>query len=150
MRPGLDPCSFLAPGAGERPRARRRRWLGATLRPNDATGTKIRPETTALVPPCGVFVLAYSSNSCVGRHSRLADQATRLARLRASQCCARRSKPRPLPSHREMSGERICHVITAILAVPSITRLLQGACAGALATVLVGFGWGGWITSNRW
>ena len=26
----------------------------------------------------------------------------------------------------------------------SLTRLMQGACAGLLATVVIGFGWGGW------
>jgi ABC-type phosphate transport system substrate-binding protein len=38
--------------------------------------------------------------------------------------------------------------LPAILEGPSITRLLQGACAGALATVLVGFGWGGWMLGS--
>ena len=27
----------------------------------------------------------------------------------------------------------------------SLTRLLQGAAAGAIATMIVGFGWGGWM-----
>jgi hypothetical protein len=31
-----------------------------------------------------------------------------------------------------------------ILERPSLTRLLQGACIGSLATVLLGFSWGGW------
>jgi hypothetical protein len=34
----------------------------------------------------------------------------------------------------------------------SLTRLLQGAAAGAVATVVVGFGWGGWSlgsTANK-
>jgi hypothetical protein len=26
----------------------------------------------------------------------------------------------------------------------SLTRLLQGAAAGAIATIVIGFGWGGW------
>jgi len=38
--------------------------------------------------------------------------------------------------------------LPAILEGPSITRLLQGVCAGALATVLVGFGWGGWMLGS--
>ena len=38
--------------------------------------------------------------------------------------------------------------LPAILEGPSVTRLLQGACAGALATVLVGFGWGGWMLGS--
>jgi hypothetical protein len=30
----------------------------------------------------------------------------------------------------------------------SLTRLLQGAFAGAVATVVVGFMWGGWVTGS--
>ncbi len=30
----------------------------------------------------------------------------------------------------------------------SLTRLLQGAIAGFLATVIIGFGWGGWTLGN--
>jgi len=32
----------------------------------------------------------------------------------------------------------------SILQGESLTRLLQGAAAGALATIVVGFNWGGW------
>lgn len=32
-----------------------------------------------------------------------------------------------------------------ILERPSLIRLLQGACIGSLATVLLGFSWGGWM-----
>ena len=32
-----------------------------------------------------------------------------------------------------------------ILQGMSITRLLQGAAVGAVATMIVGFGWGGWM-----
>jgi hypothetical protein len=38
--------------------------------------------------------------------------------------------------------------LPAILEGPSITRLLQGACFGALVTVVVGFGWGGWMLGS--
>jgi hypothetical protein len=34
--------------------------------------------------------------------------------------------------------------LPAILQGQSLTRLLQGAFAGFLATVVIGFGWGGW------
>jgi hypothetical protein len=34
--------------------------------------------------------------------------------------------------------------VPAILQGDSLTRLLQGAAAGAVATMIVGFGWGGW------
>jgi hypothetical protein len=35
-----------------------------------------------------------------------------------------------------------------ILEGESVTRLLQGACAGALVTVLIGFNWGGWTLGS--
>ena len=34
--------------------------------------------------------------------------------------------------------------LPAILQGDSLTRLLQGAAAGAVATMIVGFSWGGW------
>ena len=34
--------------------------------------------------------------------------------------------------------------LPAILEGPSLTRLLQGACLGAVATAIIGFNWGGW------
>ena len=36
----------------------------------------------------------------------------------------------------------------AILQGDSLTRLLQGAAAGAVATLIVGFYWGGWVTGG--
>ena len=36
--------------------------------------------------------------------------------------------------------------IPAILQGDSLTRLLQGAAAGAAATLFIGFYWGGWAT----
>ena len=42
--------------------------------------------------------------------------------------------------------------IPSILQGESLTRLLQGAVAGAVATVVVGFSWGGWSlgsTANK-
>ena len=38
--------------------------------------------------------------------------------------------------------------LPAILEGPSITRLVQGAVAGTVVTVLVGFNWGGWWTQG--
>jgi hypothetical protein len=35
-----------------------------------------------------------------------------------------------------------------ILQAESVTRLLQGAFVGALATVLIGFSWGGWTRES--
>ena len=36
----------------------------------------------------------------------------------------------------------------AILQGDSLTRLLQGAAAGAVATLIIGFYWGGWVTGG--
>ena len=36
----------------------------------------------------------------------------------------------------------------AILRGDSLTRLLQGAAAGAIVTMIVGFNWGGWVTGG--
>jgi hypothetical protein len=38
--------------------------------------------------------------------------------------------------------------VPAILQGDSLTRLLQGAAAGAIATLIVGFYWGGWVTGG--
>ena len=38
--------------------------------------------------------------------------------------------------------------LPAILHGESLTRLLQGAAAGAVVTLIVGFNWGGWVTGN--
>jgi hypothetical protein len=35
-----------------------------------------------------------------------------------------------------------------ILRGDSLTRLLQGAAAGAVATLIIGFYWGGWVTGG--
>ena len=38
--------------------------------------------------------------------------------------------------------------LPAILQGQSLTRLLQGAAAGAVATMIVGFNWGGWTLGS--
>jgi hypothetical protein len=38
--------------------------------------------------------------------------------------------------------------LPAILQGDSITRLLQGAAVGAVATLVIGFNWGGWVTDG--
>ena len=38
--------------------------------------------------------------------------------------------------------------LPSILQGDSLTRLLQGAAAGFLATVVIGFGWGGWMLGS--
>jgi hypothetical protein len=38
--------------------------------------------------------------------------------------------------------------IPSILQGESLTRLLQGAAAGAVATIVVGFYWGGWSLAS--
>jgi hypothetical protein len=38
--------------------------------------------------------------------------------------------------------------LPSILQGDSLTRLVQGAAAGAIATLIVGFSWGGWVTGG--
>lgn len=38
--------------------------------------------------------------------------------------------------------------VPSILQGESLTRLLQGMAAGAVATVVIGFYWGGWVTGG--
>ena len=38
--------------------------------------------------------------------------------------------------------------LPSILQGESLTRLLQGAAAGAVATVIIGFNWGGWTLGS--
>jgi hypothetical protein len=38
--------------------------------------------------------------------------------------------------------------LPAILEGESITRLVQGAIAGVVATLIIGFTWGGWVTGG--
>jgi hypothetical protein len=39
--------------------------------------------------------------------------------------------------------------LPAFLEGPSLTRLLQGAAFGALATIVIGFNWGGWMLESN-
>lgn len=39
--------------------------------------------------------------------------------------------------------------LPSILQGESLTRLLQGAAAGAVLTMVVGFGWGGWMLQSK-
>ena len=50
----------------------------------------------------------------------------------------------PVASLRSTLGERIYHASTFNASRESLKRLLQGAVAGAFATIFVGFNWGGW------
>jgi hypothetical protein len=38
--------------------------------------------------------------------------------------------------------------LPAVLQEESLTRLLQGAAAGAVAALVIGFYWGGWVTGG--
>jgi hypothetical protein len=38
--------------------------------------------------------------------------------------------------------------LPSILQGPSLTRLLQGAAVGAIATMIIGFNWGGWTLGS--
>jgi hypothetical protein len=50
-----------------------------------------------------------------------------------------------LESHR---AKGIPVQLPSILQGDSLTRLLQGAAAGAVATLVIGFNWGGWVTGG--
>src|SRR4030095_6463604 len=50
----------------------------------------------------------------------------------------------PWPRPRNMSMKGNTMQVPSILQGESLTRLLQGAAAGAVATMVVGFNWGGW------
>ena len=55
----------------------------------------------------------------------------------------------PLHSRRNTSGERdIYMAMPEILQGDSVKRLLQGAALGAVATLIIGFYWGGWVTGG--
>jgi hypothetical protein len=49
------------------------------------------------------------------------------------------------PSHRKAKVMEL----PAILQGESVTRLLQGAAAGAVATIVIGFSWGGWALGSK-
>jgi hypothetical protein len=50
-----------------------------------------------------------------------------------------RTRTARVPTHRKAKIMEVC----SILQRPSRTRLLQGAAAGAVVTMIVGFNWGG-------
>src|SRR5581483_5449477 len=49
---------------------------------------------------------------------------------------------------RFVSARKNTMPLPEILRGDSLTRLLQGAAAGAVATLIVGFYWGGWVTGG--
>ena len=51
-------------------------------------------------------------------------------------------------SLRNLLGERIYHASAFNPSRKSLKRLLQGAAVGAVATMIVGFNWGGWSLSS--
>jgi hypothetical protein len=56
---------------------------------------------------------------------------------------------RPVHSLRFVSGDKGKHMqLPAILQGDSLKRLLQGAATGAVATMIIGFNWGGWVTGG--
>jgi hypothetical protein len=48
------------------------------------------------------------------------------------------------PSHQEAKAVRA----PSILQGESLTQILQGIVTGAVATLVIGFYWGGWITNG--
>jgi hypothetical protein len=53
-----------------------------------------------------------------------------------------------VPSDFDSLMEGCLMQVPSFLEGPSLTRLLQGAAAGAIATMIVGFNWGGWSLEN--
>jgi len=39
--------------------------------------------------------------------------------------------------------------VPSILQGESLSRLMQGAAAGVVASIVIGFYWGGWMTGSR-
>ena len=54
----------------------------------------------------------------------------------------------PVASLRNMSGERKYHASAFNAAGQVATRLLQGIAIGAVASMVIGFSWGGWMTGG--
>jgi hypothetical protein len=53
-----------------------------------------------------------------------------------------------LPAPKLAGRKEIIMQVPSILQGESLTRLLQGAFAGFLATVVIGFSWGGWTLGS--
>jgi hypothetical protein len=90
------------------------------------------PTVAALVPSAGTITLQIELRS---------DAVCRRHRIR---CVCPRAARGARPSHRKA---KIMEV-PSILQGPSLTRLLQGAAAGAVVTMIVGFNWGGWTLGS--
>ena len=70
---------------------------------------------------------------------------TRSQRVRFSiQLADRHLSGRPSPRSETCRAKGNTMQLPAMLEGDSLTRLLQGAAAGAVATIVVGFYWGGW------
>jgi hypothetical protein len=54
----------------------------------------------------------------------------------------------PVTSLRSVSDERNYHASAFHLSRTTLNRLLQGAAIGAVASIVVGFSWGGWMTGG--
>src|ERR1700746_3784981 len=59
-------------------------------------------------------------------------------------CCAGLSGRNPSSPKREESPMQTSHWYRG----ESLTRLFQGAVVGVVATLVVGFGWGGWMLGS--
>jgi hypothetical protein len=66
-----------------------------------------------------------------------------------AQLCDRNPSGCPLPlAPKLVERKEIIMQLPSILQGESRTRLLQGAFVGFLATVVIGFGWGGWTLGS--
>ena len=54
----------------------------------------------------------------------------------------------PFVARGPLTRKAIIMKLPAILKDESLTRLLQGAAVGAIATLVIGFNWGGWVTGG--
>jgi hypothetical protein len=85
-------------------------------------------------------LLLIGSPGAIGRHTIL-----QLV-LRSGAGCHKRPVPH-VPARFLLSKGEVME-LPEFLEGKSLTRLLQGAAAGAVATMIVGFNWGGWMLSR--
>ena len=62
--------------------------------------------------------------------------------------CARSLKPARRLWRASLLSKDKTMQLPSILQGESLTRLLQGMAAGAIATLVIGFNWGGWVTGG--
>jgi hypothetical protein len=68
--------------------------------------------------------------------------------LPTDHCIDRNPFGYPLHSLRKIRAKGNAMEMPTFLRGDAPTRLLQGAAAGAVATLIIGFNWGGWVTGG--